>query len=125
MNLCLSKYRLDGRIINLPRLFAVLFFIGSAVNFAAAADTNLPPRLTIELRDGSRIVGTSPEKYFEFHSTLLGNTKLEIKNIRSVECVSSNVTKVITVNDDSIVASFVDPKLPVKTSFGKVELATG
>ncbi|HTR43792.1 MAG TPA: LamG domain-containing protein [Pseudomonadales bacterium] len=114
-----------GRQIYLSHLLVVLFFVISAVNLAAATDTNPPPRLTIELRDGSRIVGTSAEKFFEFHSALLGDLKLEVKNIRSVECISSNITKVTTINGDSFSVSFIDAKLPVKTSFGKVELATG
>ena len=95
-----------------------------AASHVLATDTNPPPRLTIDLQDGSRIVGTSPDKYFEFRSALLGDLKLEVKNIRSVECLSSNVTKVATVNGDSFTVSFADSKLPVKTSFGKAELET-
>jgi hypothetical protein len=88
----------------------------------AAADTNPPPRLTVELRDGSRVVGDSVEKNFEFHSALLGKIKLDVKNIRAVECVSSNSAKLSTVNGDSLTVSFVDSEFAVKTSFGKVEL---
>lgn len=99
---------------------AVLFF--PIVHFARAADTNPPTRLTIELRDGSRIIGTSAEKFFKFHSTLLGNLKMEVKDIRSVECVSSNLTRLTTANGDNLAVSFVDSEFAVKTSFGKVEL---
>jgi hypothetical protein len=109
----------------LDRLFVVLSFLIFAANLARATDTNPPPRLTIDLQDGSRIVGTSPEKYFEFHSVLLGDLKLEVKNIRYVECISSNATKVTTANGDSFTVSFIDSKLAVKTSFGKVDLPTG
>jgi len=90
---------------------------------AFAADTNPPPHLTVELRDGSRVVGTCVEKYFKFHSALLGELKLEVKNIRSVECVSSNSAKLSTANGDSLTVSFAEPEFAVKTSFGKVELA--
>ena len=109
----------------LPRFFIVLFFLIYTACLARAADTNPPPRLTIDLQDGSRIVGTTPEKSFEFHSALLGDLKLEVKNIRSVECLSSNATKVTTANDDSFTVSFANSKLTLKTSFGKVELPTG
>jgi hypothetical protein len=87
-----------------------------------AADTNPPPRLTVDLRDGSRVVGTSVENNFKFHSALLGDIKLAVKDIRGVECVSSNSAKLTTVNDDTLTVSFVDPDFAVQTSFGKVEL---
>jgi hypothetical protein len=88
-----------------------------------AIDTNPPPRLTIELRDGSRVVGDSVEKNFEFHSTLLGKIKLDVKNIRAVESVSSNSAKLTTVSGDTLTVSFADLEFAVKTSFGKVNLS--
>jgi hypothetical protein len=100
-----------------------LFFLSASFFNARAADTNPPPRLTVELRDGSRVVGTSLEKNFRFHSALLGEIKLDVKAIRSVECVSSNSAKLATANGDSLTVSFVDSDIAVKTGFGKVELA--
>jgi hypothetical protein len=107
------------------RTFSLLTVVCFAVNFspAHAADTNQPPRLTVELRDGSRVVGTSAEKNFKFHSALLGQIKLDVKNIRAVECASSNSAKLTTANGDSLTVSFVESKFGVNTSFGKVELA--
>lgn len=99
-----------------------IFYSGSLAG-GFAADTNSPPRLTVELRDGSRVVGTCAEKFFKFHSPLLGELKLEVKNIRSVECLSTNSAKLSTANGDSLTISFVEPAFAVKTSFGKVELA--
>ena len=93
-----------------------------AANFSPAADTNPPPRLTVELRDGSRVVGESADKYFTFRSALMGEMKLSVKDIRAVECVSSNSAKLFTANGDSLTVSIVDSQLSVKTSFGKVEL---
>jgi len=90
---------------------------------AVATDTNPPPRLTVELRDGSRVVGDSVEKNFKFRSALLGEIKLNVKDIRSVECVSSNSAKLTTTDGDSLTVSFADSAFAVKTSFGKVELA--
>jgi hypothetical protein len=98
-----------------------IFFAGQVR--ADAADTNPPPRLTVELRDGSRVVGDSMEKYLGFQSALLGKIKLAVKDIRSVECVSSNAAKVFTVNGDKLTVAFVDSDFAVKTSFGKVKLA--
>jgi hypothetical protein len=91
--------------------------------FARAADTNPPPRLTVELRDGSRVVGESVEKRFEFRSTLLGEIKLNVKDIRAVECVATNSAKLTAANGDTLTVWFADSELAVKTSFGKVELA--
>ncbi len=82
-----------------------------------------PYRLTAELRDGSRVVGASGEEYFHFHSPLLGDLKLAIQDIRSVECVSSNAAKLVTAQGDHLMVSFADSSLPLKTSFGKVDLA--
>jgi hypothetical protein len=102
--------------------FLTLAFF-AAIPAIQAADTNPPPRLTVELRDGSRVVGDSVEKYFKFHSALLGNLKFAVKDIRSVECISSNSAKLATASGDSLTVSFVDADFAIKTSFGKVELA--
>ena len=97
-------------------------FLSTIFSIAHAADTNPPPRLTVELRDGSRVVGDSVAKNFAFQSALLGKIKLAVKDIRSVECVSSNASKLSTVNGDSLTVAFVDSAFAVKTSFGKVNL---
>ena len=97
-------------------------FLSTIFSIARAADTNPPPRLTVELRDGSRVVGDSVARNFEFQSALLGKIKLAVKDIRSVECVSSNSAKLSVINGDSLVVSFVDSSFAVKTSFGKVDL---
>jgi hypothetical protein len=87
-----------------------------------AADTNPPPRLTVDLRDGSRVVGTSVEENFKFHSALLGEIKLVVKDVRALECVSTNTARLTTVKGDTLMVSFVDSEIAVKTGFGKVEL---
>ena len=98
-------------------------FLSTIFSIAArAADTNPLPRLTVELRDGSRVVGDSVAKNIEFQSALLGKVKLAVKDIHSVECVSSNSAKLSTVNGDSLTVAFVDSSFAVKTSFGKVDL---
>jgi hypothetical protein len=89
---------------------------------AATADTNPPPRLTIELRDGSRVVGQSVEKNFKFHSALLGDVKLAVPDLRLIDCVSTNSAKLITTDGDTLTVSFVASAFAVKTSFGQVEL---
>ena len=99
-----------------------LAFLSATLAPARAADTNPPPRLTVELRDGSRVVGTSAEKNFKFHSALLGELKLEAKDIRSIDCVATNSAKLTTAGGDVLTVWFVNPELRVNTGFGKVEL---
>ena len=103
----------------------VLFLIFLFIQAVQAADTNPPPRLTVELRDGSRVVGESAGKYFRFHSALLGEIKLAPKDLRAVECLTTNSAKLTTASGDTLTVSFADSALGVKTSFGRVELAAG
>lgn len=100
-------------------LVAATFFLQPVT----AADTNPPPRLTVELRDGSRVVGDCLEHYFKFRSVLLGEIKLDVKDVRTVECAATNSVRLTTAIGDTLAVSFVDSALVVKTSFGKVELA--
>jgi hypothetical protein len=104
-------------------LFQLLCFCLIVAPSSHAADTNPPPRLTVELRDGSRVLGVSVEKSFKFHSALLGDFKLAVKDVCSVECVSSNTAKLVTVNGDSLTVLFADSEFALKTGFGKVDLA--
>lgn len=89
---------------------------------AVAADTNPPPRLTVELRDGSRVVGTSAEKFFEFNSALLGEIKFSVTDLRSVDCISTNTAKLTAANGDVLTVQLAATELRIQTSFGKVEL---
>ncbi len=105
-----------------PVCLSIFIFLSCGFTAASATDTNPPPRLTVELRDGSRVIGTSVEKNFRFRSALLGDLKLAVTDIGSVECVSSNSAKLTTANGDTLTVWFVNPRFAVKTSFGKVEL---
>lgn len=90
---------------------------------AGLTDSNLPScRLTIELRDGSRVIGEPIHNQIQFHSSLLGNLKLAVKDIRSIECVSSNSAKLSTTGGDTLTVWFMDPNVIVKTSFGQIDL---
>jgi hypothetical protein len=105
----------------LLQLLGLCLFFPSA---SRAADTNPPPRLTVELRDGSRVVGESLDKNFKFHSALFGDLKLAVKDIRSLDCAKTNFAKLVTVNGDELTVAFAESDFAIKTSFGKVELAT-
>ena len=108
----------------LPGLGCLLFFASVHPALAAPAETSPPEyRLTVELRDGSRVVGTGIEKHFRFHSALLGELKLAVKDLRAVECVSSNSARLTTAGGDTLTVWFKDSSFPLKTSFGKIEVA--
>lgn len=80
-------------------------------------------RLTVELRDGSRVVGTSVDKHYDFDSTVLGAMKLPLKKIQLLEALSrTNQVKLTTVGGDSLVVSFNMQQVRVKTSYGEVKL---
>jgi hypothetical protein len=95
----------------------------SALSASSTTDTNPPPRLTVELRDGSRVVGTSVKQSLQFNSKLLGDFKLEFKDIKSLEFVSTNSAKLATANGDSLMVSLPASSIAAKTGFGTVELA--
>jgi hypothetical protein len=82
-------------------------------NCVLTADTHSPPRLTVELLDGSRVIGTSTAEKIEFHSALLGDIKLEAKDICLVERVTSNQAKIATVNGDKFQAELELDELAV------------
>ncbi|HEV2694974.1 MAG TPA: LamG domain-containing protein [Verrucomicrobiae bacterium] len=90
-----------------------------------ADDTNPPPRLMVELRDSSRLVGKSPKESLAFHSALLGDLTLAVKDIRTVECLSTNSAKLTTASGDVMSVTFANPTLPLTASFGKIEITAG
>jgi hypothetical protein len=66
--------------IHFPAIAALSVLLCQNASLLASppADTNPPPRLTVELRDGSRVIGTSVDKNFKFRSALLGDLKLGV-----------------------------------------------
>ncbi len=91
------------------------------LSYAVAAEPS-SPRVTVELSDGSRIVGQCLDKKLRFHSALLGEVALPIQDIRSVDCSPANSATVTTTAGDALAVSFEDSKMAIKTSFGKADL---
>jgi len=91
---------------------------------APAASTNeTVHRLEVDLSDGSRIVGTSPDESFRFHSPLLGDLTVALAAIRSIEFSGTSGTAQLTAtNGDRISVQFIGPVLRADTSFGKAKL---
>lgn len=102
--------------------FFTFVFITAALSVAHADGTNPPPRLTVELRDGSRLVGTCPEQSFRFHSVPLGDLKVNLKDIRSVERTADTSVKLVMTGNDTLTVSFVEATITIETTFGKQTL---
>jgi hypothetical protein len=112
--------------MNIPRCFlqsflALLLFAGIA---AAGSATSF--RLTVELRDGSRVVGAAKDSRLEFVSDTLGKLKLPLEKIRAVETTAkTNLVKLTSVAGDTLTAKFLSEEIRVETSYGTVSLPVG
>ena len=84
------------------------------------------PQLTIELRDGSRLLGKSLDDPLKFHSPSLGDLKLPVAGIGSLKLTdngdNSSAARLTATNGDVLDVQFIAPTLHVETGFGKSEL---
>lgn len=94
------------------------------IPMAHAADKSpVTYRLTVELRDGSRVIGKSLQNNFDFHSAILGDVELPLSKVRVVESLSSgNDVKVTSANNDILTVEFATKEIKLETSFGEVKL---
>jgi hypothetical protein len=109
------------------RFFCLLTVLGLGFHQlqAAPAATNEPAgfRLTVELRDGSRVIGKSKEDHFQFRSDVLGGMKLPLQKVRFVECLPrTNLVKLTTSSDDSLAVEFAMKEIRMETAYGDVRL---
>jgi hypothetical protein len=104
-------------------LVLFLALLSSQPAVAGSDGTNLPCRVTYELRDGSRVIGQSDDDFIRFHSPLLGDLKLAVPEIRTVECIATNSATLTTTQGDTLTVSFADSRLTARTSFGKIKLS--
>jgi hypothetical protein len=110
MNVCLRFFHLIG------------LAMAAALPLQAASTNN--PSLTVELRDGSRVIGKSGDEKLLFRSEILGEIKLPLEEIRVVECQSkTNSVKLTTANGDTLVAAFGNREIHIETSFGNVKIS--
>jgi hypothetical protein len=81
-------------------------------------------QLTVELRDGSHIVGKGLDDTLTFHSSALGDVKLTWSGIRSIEYTTTNtdLAQLTATNGDAYMVQFLTPQVRVETSFGKSDL---
>jgi hypothetical protein len=94
-----------------------------AGNDSGSAATNLTVRLTLDLKDGSRVEGEPVELKWPLHTELVGPVKMEVSRIASIEAAASNSWTVNFRNGDHLKSSVDLENIELKTSFGKVKIA--
>lgn len=100
----------------LPVFFSGVAAAGPAVSF----------RLTAELCDGSRVIGTAKDSRLEFGSETLGELKLPLEKIRSVEAAGkTNLVRLTTAAGDTLSVKFLSEEIRVEASYGVVSLPVG
>jgi hypothetical protein len=107
------------------RLFCAMCVLAFYVNpvRAAPAATNESLQLTIELRDGSRIVGKSLKDTVSFRSAALGDMKLLWSSIRAIKYIAgADTARLMATNGDVFTIQLVADTLRLETSFGKIDL---
>jgi len=101
----------------------IIIGVGLCFHGVRAADASPSPRLTVEMRDGSRVVGQCVEDTVSVHSAAIGNLKLAWASIRSLEYASSSDTARLTAtNGDKFAVQLDIDTLHLQTDFGKTEL---
>jgi hypothetical protein len=79
-------------------------------------------RVTLELGDGSRVVGRCLDDRLQFRSESLGDFKLEVKKLRVLESLPrTNLVKLSTARD-ILLAEPITKELRMETSFGSVKV---
>ena len=94
---------------------------GTPAITASAARANY--QLTIELRDGSRVIGRGLENSLSVHSAILGDMKLPWAGIQSIEYAGDGDAAHLTAaNDDKFTVQVSVKALSLETDFGKIDL---
>ena len=110
----------------IPRLIGALcalVFCTHAIEAAPAATNESAVQLSIQLRDGSHVVGKSVENTLSFHSATLGDAKLPWSGIRSIEYTGTNtsVARLTAAAGDVFAVTLAGDALRVETGFGQNE----
>jgi hypothetical protein len=90
---------------------------------SAPAGTNQTLRLTLELKDGSRVEGQPVELKWPLRTELAGKLKVELGLMASIETTKPGGWTVNFRNGDRLKATVDLEQIEIKTSFGKVKIA--
>jgi hypothetical protein len=82
-------------------------------------------QVTVELRDGSRLVGTLAQEALSVHSEVLGDLRIPVARIVCLQWPEDDETKahLKVVNGDELLVKVTTAELRLKTCFGEVKLA--
>ncbi|MCG3150252.1 MAG: hypothetical protein PCFJNLEI_03733 [Verrucomicrobiae bacterium] len=95
----------------------------SALLLGTSAIAETTPRLTIQLTDGSRLLGTPARKRLLVQSETLGKLEVPLDKIRTVTFTASRDDVLITLqNGDKIQSAISDAPVDLATVFGPVTL---
>ena len=101
----------------------VLVFLSVISFIALAAAASPPPRLMVEMRDGSRVAGQTVEDTVSVHSAAMGKLKLGWATLRAIEyAASSDTARLTATNGDAFTVQLDDDTLRLQTDFGQTEL---
>ena len=86
-------------------------------------DAEVEARVSVELKDGSRVIGKLDLTKLPFESDLLGSFKLPVESIRSLKWESKTNTAALKAsNGDALQVRLAVDELHITTSFGQVKL---
>ena len=108
---------------NLACFIVVCGLMGCCAQAQPAATNETGIQVTIELRDGSRVVGKSLEETLALHSSALGDMKLAWAGIRAIEFAGTNTgtARLTATNGDAFAVTLAADALRVETGFGPKE----
>jgi hypothetical protein len=110
-------------ILRLIGTLCIITFYFNHVQATPPDTTEASFQLTIELRDGSRVVRKSLADTLSFHSAALGDMKLSWTGIRTIEyAASSDTARLTATNGDGFSVQLAADTLPLETGFGKTDL---
>lgn len=117
-------FRMNPRVGLLLAISGALLLNGQAQEANKASENPSTNKtiveLTVDLKDGSRLVGASLNDPWRFHSESLGDLQLPVRGIASLEFSgSANAAKLTATNGDVMNIQFVGKTFLVETSFGK------
>jgi len=108
-------------------ILLVMLLFGELISVQAAPDSAVTnkPCLTIELQDGSRVLGRSKENTLQIHSEVLGEIELTLDKIAYVKrLANTNLAAIKAANGDTFTATITTKTIHLATSFGELRLAT-
>lgn len=109
------------------RIFCLSILVSAGCSSVGVSKTSQPAqadvKVSIDLQDGSRVVGRPGSEKLECISPLLGKLQLPFSQVRLVQWTpKTGVAKLRTVAGDEFQVKLAAAELPVKTAYGSVKV---